>query len=153
MSWPIWVWERIAAIVLVNRWFGRNVISALGSFTALASILALALILMDWGFSQPQRFVLTIAAFILMGLSAAAGIGLSIMPGDPLVLGRVFGTRHSPRNKREARMEKQMSIAPQLPYPSHTEGNQPWIYMVTYTLRPWLLRDTTANRQGTAKFA
>ena len=144
MSWPIWVWERIAAIVLVNRWFGRNVISALGSFTALASILALALIFRDWGFSQLQRFVLTIAAFILMGLSAAAAIGLSIMPGDPLNLGRVFGSNLDRRTRREARRGTTMSIAPQLPNLPHTTGKQPRIYMVTYTLQPWLLRDTTA---------
>ena len=78
MSWPILVWERIAGTVLVNRWIGRNVKSALGTFTVLASILALALILRDWGFSQPQRFVLTIASFILLGLSGIAGIAIDI---------------------------------------------------------------------------
>ena len=129
MSWPILVWERIAGTVLVNRWIGRNVISALGSLTVLASILALALILRDWGFSQPQRFVLTIASFILLGLSGVVGIGLSIMPGDPLNLGRVFGTNQSPRNRREPRMDPQMSIAP-------------------LTLSLWRKRDTTMDLHG-----
>jgi hypothetical protein len=41
-------------------------------------------------------------------------------------------------------MDPQMSIAPPLPYPSGAREKQPWIYMVTYTLQPWLLRDTTA---------
>ena len=131
-------------IALVNRWAGRNVISALASFTVLAFILMVALIIRDWGFSQPHRFILIISSFILVGLSLVTGVGLSIMPGDPLNLGRVFGTHQSPRNRREIRMETQISIAPHIPYPTHTQGNQPWIYIVTYTLQPWLLRDTDA---------
>ena len=91
MSWPLTAWKRIMLIVLVNRRLGSNVITALASFTVATFILALALILRDWGFSQPQRLVLTLAAFILMALSVAAGIGLSIMLGDPLSYGRAFG--------------------------------------------------------------
>ena len=135
MRWPIGAWERIMGIALINRWIGRNVISALVSFTILAFIIAIALIVRDWGFMQTDRLILTIAAFLVMGLSFAAGIGLAIMPGDPLNLGQVFGTHQSPRNRREAQMETQMSIAPQLPYSSHAQGNKPWIYIVTYTLQ------------------
>ena len=144
MSWPIWLWERIAGITLVNRWVGRNVISALVSFTVLVFILALALILRDWGLGQHHRFILAIVAFVLMGLSAVAGIGLSIVPGDPLNLGRVFGTHQDPRTRREIRADSSMSIAPNLPHPPLATVKQRWIYMVTYTLQPWLLRDTTA---------
>ena len=147
MNWPLWAWDRIMGIALVNRWIGKNVISALALFTVAAFILALSLILHDWSFTQPHRFILTITAFILMGLPLAAGIGLSIVPGDPLNLGRVFGTHQNPRNRREARMETQMSIAPHLnysPYSPGTRERQPCIYFVTYTLQPWLLRDTTA---------
>jgi hypothetical protein len=144
MSWPLWAWERIMHLALVNRWIGRNVTTAMGAFTAVVFFLALALMFRDWGFSQTQRFILTLTAFILMGLSVVAGIGLALLPGDPLNLGRVFGTDGSPRSRRESRMEKQMSIAPHLPYPPRTQGNQSWIYIVTYTLQPWLPRDTTA---------
>ena len=84
MPWPLWVWERITDIPGVKHLVGRNVISALGSFTVLIFLLALALLFRDWGFSQTQRFILMITAFILMGLSMLAGIGLSIAPGGKL---------------------------------------------------------------------
>ena len=144
MRWPLRVWERITGISGMKHWIGKNVITALGAFTVMIFFLALALILRDWGFSQAQRLILTVSAFILMGLSVVAGIGLSIMPGDPLNLGRVFGSHLDRRTRREARRGTTMSIAPQLPNLPHTTGKQPRIYMVTYTLQPWLLRDTTA---------
>lgn len=143
MSWPLTAWKRIMVIVLANRWLGSNVITALASFTVATFILALALILRDWGFSQPQRLVLTLAAFILMALSVAAGIGLSIMPGDPLSYGRAFSTHSHLRTRPESPRGTTMSIAPQLPNRPHTTEKQPRIYMMTYTLQPWLLRDTT----------
>ena len=144
MSWPLWVWVRVMRLALVNRWIGRNVITAMGAFAAVVFVLALALVFRDWGFSQSQRFILTLTSFILMGLSVVAGIVLALLPGDPLSLGRVFGTHLDRRTRNEARKGTTMSIAPQLPYPSHPTGKQPWIYIVTYTLQPWLLRDTTA---------
>jgi len=148
MSWSLWIWGLIMRVALVNRWIGRNVITALGAFTVVIFFVALALMFRDWGFSQNQRFILTLAAFILMGLSVAAGIGLALLPGDPLNLGRVFGTHLAPRTMSEARREGPMSIAPQLPHPSHPTGKQPWVYIVTYTLQPWLLRDATEiNRE------
>jgi hypothetical protein len=144
MSWLLWAWERIMHLTLVNRWIGRNVITALGAFTLVVFSLALALVFRDWGFSQTQRFILTFTAFILIGSSVVAGIALVLLPGDPLNLGRVFGTHLAPRTRNEARSPTTMSIAPQLPYPSHPTGKQTWIYIVTYTLQPWLLRDTSA---------
>ena len=144
LTWMLWVWQRVTGVTPVDRWVGRNVISALVSFTVLMLLLALSLILHDWGFTEPHRFILIITAFILMGLPLAAGIGLSIVPGDPLSFGRAFGTQENPLTRREARMETQMSIAPHLNDSPGTRERQPRIYFVTYTLQPWLLRDTTA---------
>ena len=125
MSWPLWVWERITRIAPVDRWIGRNIISALGSFTVLVFILALVLILRDWGFSQTQRFILTVAAFILMGLSVAAGIGLALLPGEPLSFGRAFGTQENPRTRREARRVTPAPSTSQLLSLPANRGSQP----------------------------
>ena len=144
MSWPVWVWRRITMLVPVDRWVGKNVITALGSFTVLMLLLPVALILRDWGFGGTQRFSLAAAAIVLMALSVAAGIGLSIMPGDPLSYGRAFGTHAHPRTRREARRGTTMSIAPQLLNRPHTTVQHSRIYMVTFSLQSWLLRDTTA---------
>ena len=120
MSWLLWIITRMPA---VDRWVGRNVISALVSFTVLIMLLAIALILRDWGFSQAQRFILTVAAFILMGLSVAAGIGLALLPGDPLSFGRAFGTQENPLTRREARRVTPVPSTPQLLSPDNRENH------------------------------
>ena len=124
MRWPLWVWERITGIPGVKHWAGRNVISALASFTVLIFLLALALIFREWGFSQTQRFILIIAACILMGLSMIAGIGLSIAPGDSLSFWRVFGTERDPLTRRQARMATPVLSTSQLPSPPDNRENQ-----------------------------
>ena len=124
MNWPLWAWDRIMGIALVNRWIGKNVISALGSFTVLIFLLVLALIFREWGFIQTQRFILIIAACILMGLSTIAGIGLSIAPGDSLSFWQVFGTERDPLTRRQARMATPVLSTSQLPSPPDNRENQ-----------------------------
>lgn len=124
MRWSLWVWERMTSIPGVKPWVGRNVIGALGSFTVLIFFLALALIIRDWGFSQTQRLILIIAAFILMGLSMLAGIGLSMAPGDALNIRRVFGTQRDPLTRREARMATPVPSSSHLHSPPEDRENQ-----------------------------
>lgn len=95
MRWPLGAWERIMGIALINRWSSRNVINALVSFTILAFIIALARIVQDWVFIQTDRLILTIAAFLVMGLSFVTGIGLATIPGDSLNLGIVRDSSES----------------------------------------------------------